>query len=148
MVEKIYEIKNQFLEKMMNDIEERGGIERVNVDEMYKLADIVKDLAEAEKECWEAEYYRSVTEAMGQQGSESGYNGMSGNQMGYNAQSGRSGSQNGSQSGYNRQGTNQYTSRRGYAQMRGYDLSGLRMAMQNADPQERERMKQELRNMM
>lgn len=161
MVEELYRIKNLFLEKMQNDIDERGGIERVNVDEMYKLADIVKDLAEAEKACWEAEYYRSVTEAMeGESGypNQSGYpqGGSRGNQGGSGyaqggsgypgGQGGRSGGQGGSQrSGW----ANQYgrgRSRRGYGM--GYPMEELKREMQQADPQERERMVQELREMM
>lgn len=161
MVEEIYEIKNQFLERMRNDIEERGGIERVNVDEMYKLADIVKDMAEAEKACWEAEYYRSISEAMegesGYQGSQSGYNGMSGAQMGYGGSSGRSGGQGGSQGGSrggsrggSGGGSRGYgrSSRRGYGSGYQEHVEGLKMAMQNADPQERERIMQELRGLM
>ena len=64
MVNKICDIKNKFVEHIDKVIGERG-IDRINVSEMGDLVDIVKDLAEAEKECWEAQYYRNiVTEAM------------------------------------------------------------------------------------
>lgn len=64
MVDKIYSLKNKFIERIEADISNRG-IDRVNVQEMGELVDIVKDLAEAEKDCWKAQYYRhAVTEAM------------------------------------------------------------------------------------
>lgn len=146
MVEEIYNMKNDFLGKMRQEVEERG-IDRVDVAEMYKLADIVKDMAEAEKDCWEAEYYRSVTEAMdGGSGYQMGYSGQNQGRTGTSGYRGQTGSQNGSQgrSGWQ----NQYGSgyRRGYG---GYQehMDALRMQMQNADPQERERIMQELRGM-
>lgn len=157
MVEEIYDIKNQFLEKMRNDIEERG-IDRVDVGEMYKLADIVKDMAEAEKSCWEAEYYRGVAEAMENQ---SGYPGGSGGSnygggMGYpqGGSSGRSGGSGGRSGGSGgRSGGSGYPSRggrrgsrRGYAM--GYPIEDLRMELQNADPQQREQMMNELRQLI
>ena len=63
MVNKIYELKNKFIQRIEKDISERG-IDRIDINEMDKLVDMVKDLAEAEKSCWEASYYRSVSEAM------------------------------------------------------------------------------------
>lgn len=93
MVEKIYEAKRQVLDYMERQLS-KGGTDRMNVTEMGMLADIVKDLAEAEKECWEASYYRTVTEAMETQGSgTSGYT-----RMGYSSpmESGRRGYGSGS----------------------------------------------------
>lgn len=153
MGEEIYEIKDEFLGKMRQEIDERG-IDRVDVGEMYKLADIVKDLAETAKSCWEAEYYRSVTEAMeggagypNQGGSQGGQGGSGYAQGGYGYPSSRSG-RSGSQGGSRRSGwANQYGSgRRGYAM--GYPIDELRREMQQADPQERERMMQELRELV
>lgn len=133
MVEKIKETKDQVLERMEQSIAERG-IERMDVAEMGKLADVVKDLAEAEKACWEAEYYRSVTEAMA-----SGYD-MGGEpmerRMGYRGQP--------------RDSQGQYT-RRGYRPMRyghGDLIQDIKDAMADADPQEREQMKRKLRKMV
>lgn len=40
------------------------GPESINTDEMGKVVDMIKDLAEAEKDCWKACYYKLVTEAM------------------------------------------------------------------------------------
>lgn len=146
MVEDIYNIKNEFIRAIEENINERG-IDRIDVSEMSKLVDIVKDLAEAEKSCWEAEYYRGVSEAM----ESSGYDDM----MGYSGNS--SGTMRGSEGnrgnmGYRQSGrgsANQYGGsggRRGYRM--GYDMEGMKMAMQNADPQERERMKREMQQLM
>lgn len=41
-----------------------SGPEHMNVVDLKETADAIKDLAEAEKECREAEYYKSVVKAM------------------------------------------------------------------------------------
>ena len=63
MVTEIYKLKNQFITLINQHIADRG-IDRIDVKEMGELVDMVKDLAEAEKECWEASYYRAITNAM------------------------------------------------------------------------------------
>ena len=133
MVEKIKTIKDTMLKRMEQAIDEKGP-ERVNVQEMGLLADIVKDLAEAEKECWEAEYYQSVTDAMDR----SGYmpEGVHDSQY---------------RSGYNpnRDSMGRYSRRRGYRY--GYDhdpIQGVREAMTGASPEDREKMQRELRQML
>lgn len=151
MVEEIYDLKNQLLESMAKEIDERG-IERLDKEKV----DMVKDLAEAEKSCWEAEYYRSVTEAMESSGYD-GQMGMRGNQMGYD---GMSGAQGGSRGGSNRggsqgssRGRSGYRDSRGRYARRGYGsgyhehIDALKMEMQNADQQEREQIMNELRGM-
>lgn len=148
MDEIIYDLKDQLLEQIEKDVSERG-IERLDKEKI----DMVKDLAEASAACWKAEYYRGVSQAM-EDGS--GYNEMG---YGYNGQGGggRGGSSGGSSggrsggSGYGyrasgRGSANQYGGRRGYGM--GYDLEGLKMAMQSADPQEKERMRRELQQIM
>ena len=141
MVETIYELKNMLLEEMKKEAQERG-IERLDKERV----DMVKDLAAAEKDCWEAEYYRSVSEAMegsGYNGSQMGYNGSSGAQSGSRGSQGSNGSQGGSQrSGW----ANQYgSSRRGYGMGYREHMDALKMEMQ--DPQKREQIMQELRGM-
>ena len=112
---------------------------------------MVKDLAEAEKSCWEAEYYRSVAEAMeggsgyGMNGNQTGYNGMSGAHGSNRVGNSRSSAQNGSQSGY-RDSMGRYA-RRGYGMGYQEHIDALRMELQNADPQERERILNEIRSM-
>ena len=150
MVEVIYDLKNQLLEEMERDVKERG-VERLDKEKV----DMVKDLAEAEKSCWEAEYYRAVAEAMeggsgygmqnGISGNQMGYNGMSGAQGGNRVGNGNRGGQNGSGSGY-RDSMGRFAARRGYGYQQHIDA--LRMEMQNADPQQREQMMQELRGVM
>lgn len=92
MVEKIYEIKNQLIQKIDKDIRERG-IDRIDVMQLGELVDMVKDLAAAEESCWEASYYRSVSEAM-ESGKKSGYGSM--NRSGYQQQPARQGYGSGS----------------------------------------------------
>ena len=144
MVDKIYEIKNKVIEKVEEVMRERGA-DRIDPE----MVDMIKDLAEAEKSCWEAEYYRSVSEAMessgympemsygyqGQGGSQGGSQMPSGNSMGYR-QSGR-----GSANQYGGSG-----GRRGY----GYDgdpMQMIREMMQSADQSEKDRIKRELQQL-
>lgn len=84
MVEKIKANKDRVLEYMEMRLSQYGG-NRMDVKEMGELADIVKDLAAAEESCWEAQYYRTVTEAMEKGEGSSGYGGSGGGggRMGY-----------------------------------------------------------------
>lgn len=142
MVEKIWEIKNKILQRVEKDT---MNMERIDVEEVGKLVDMVKDLAEAEEKCWKAQYYRKVTEAM-EQGQQAGYGGGTGSSAGY----GSGGSGGGGRQGY---GT---TARQGYSGgggggSQGYGSMGheefmepLRMALQQAGPDERERLRNEV----
>ena len=138
MVEVISENKNKVLE-YMSVVLDKYGKDKMAVDEVYKLADIIKDLAEAEKECWEAEYYRSVTEAM----ERSGY---TPNTWGYDA---TEGAVHAGRRGYNptRDSMGRY-SRRGYGMGYHEHMEDIRSQMQQASPDEREKMKRELRQML
>lgn len=131
MVEVIKSTKDMLLKRLEQVINEKGP-ERMNIQEAGMLSDQIKDLAEAEKACWEAEYYRSVTEAMESSGytpEGMGYQGVQG-RMGYNR---------------NRDSMGRYSrGRRGYHE----GLDGLRADMQAASPEEREKMKRELRQML
>ena len=130
MVEKIYEIKNAVLDRIQNDIRE-SGIERIDVTEIGKMVDMVKDLAEAEEKCWESEYYHKVSDSMGSPSKN------------YSSQS----------RGYN---MNNYDSRHMY-QMPGYQSGHMgsenmaetvKMAMQGMTPAEREHLREQLRVVM
>ena len=146
-MELIRETKNTLLERLDKAINEKGA-DRMNIQEVGMLTDAVKDLADAEKSCWEAEYYMTVTEAMndGSMGYEEG--------MGYS--DGRGGSQGGYQRGYRmgyrgqpRDSMGRYTSR-GYSRGRyGHDdvMQTVKDMMMSADPQEKEQIKQKLRQM-
>lgn len=170
MVEKIADLKDQMLMRMEGEISERG-IENADVNTLGKIADQIKDLAEAEKACWEAEYYRSVTEAMeegsmgyddgmgyargGQSGSQGGYGYERGGRRGYNRGRGyEQGGRRGYRRGYRgqpRDSQGQYTSRRGYRRMESYGhqdmMAEIRQMMETADPQEKEQLKMQLRQM-
>lgn len=141
MVGLIKETKNTVLERLDKAINEKGA-DRMNVQEVGMLADVVKDLAEAEKSCMEAEYYAAVTEAM-DEGS-MGYDGMGydkGQQGGRDYRMGYRGQPRDSQG--------QYASRRGYRRM-GYHgdiMQEVRQMMDGANPQEREQLKMQLRQM-
>lgn len=146
MVEVIRDLKDQLLEQMDKDVSERGA-ERLDPD----MVDMVKDLAEAEKACWESEYYRAVTEAMdggsgygygygSGYGSQGGNQGGSGYRRGYDGSRGRSGWANQYGRGY---------SRRGYESMgHGEPVEGIRNLMMAASPEEKERIKAEMRSML
>lgn len=101
MVEDIYALKNKILQHVEK---ETMDMQRMDVKEVGELVDMVKDLAEAEKSCWEASYYRKVTEAMegssGYSSSGSPANGGGGN-MGYGSSRSGYGSM---RSGYNSMG--------------------------------------------
>lgn len=153
MVELIKENKDAILERLDKAINEKGA-DRMNVQEVGMLADAVKDLAEAEKACWEAEYYMTVTEAM-EDGSMGYEDGMG--YMGGGSQGGRGGSQGGSRGygyrrgyrGQPRDSMGRYASR-GYSGGRyGHDdiMQSVKDMMMSADPQEKEQMKQKLRQM-
>lgn len=59
----IKELKEKLLECFKAEVSSKG-IECVDTEEAGKVVDMIKDLAEAEKECMEALYYQKVTEAM------------------------------------------------------------------------------------
>lgn len=147
MVGLIKQTKDTVLERLDKAINEKGA-DRMNVQEVGMLADVVKDLADAEKSCWEAEYYMAVTEAM-QDGS-MGYDGMG---YGGDARGGAQGGQDGYRRGYRmqpRDSMGRYTSRSGYRGMAyGHDdvMQEVRQMIETSDPQESARLKMQLRQM-
>lgn len=56
------EMKDRLISCLKSSMD--AGIENVDTHEAYEVADIIKDLAEAEKLCRESEYYKTVTKAM------------------------------------------------------------------------------------
>ena len=152
MVEKIKDLKDELLMQAEQDMHDNGSVDHMMIDD-------IKDLAEAENACWEAEYYRTVTEAM--EDGKSGYDGGMGYSrrggMGYERQGRgyRRGYERESRRGYRgqpRDSMGRYTSRRGYRRMDGYGhtdmMAEVRQMMETADPQEREQLKMQLRQMM
>ena len=146
MVDEICRIKDDVLMHMSDKVDERN-LERLDLSE---LADIVKDLAEAEEKCWKAEYYRSVSEAM--DGGQSGYNStMTPGGAGGNVTAGTSGYDDG-RSGWANQygsGRNRYSRRRGYSNHdHSQAMDSIRNAMRNAEPEERKRLESELQSLL
>ena len=140
MTDRMEEIKRKVIERLERAVTE-GGPDRMDVEEVGALADIVKDLSESAKECNEAEYYKSVTDAMAY-----GYTpeDMPMRTIGYTDTSRQPQRQPGYRDGmgrYRQQGNGYYG---GY----GYDMQGLRDAMGSATPEERERMQREMRAML
>lgn len=124
MVDRIWALKNELIGQAEKDMRDKGAA-RMDGD----LVDMIHDLAKAEEACWEAEYYRSVVEAME-------------NRQGYMPEM----RQDSMRQGY--QSASQYGGkRRGYGMRMGYSdpIESLKAAMESATPEERERMKQEVR---
>ena len=121
MVNKIYELKNKFIQRIENDVAS-SGIDRVNIANIGALVDIVKDLAEAEKCCMEAEYYKTVVESM----NKSGYSGGTGSSTNYM-----------SRSGYG-------STRMGHQEL----MQPIQHALMTANPEERQNILDELKSMM
>lgn len=151
MVERIKDLKDELLMQAEQDMHENGSVDHMMIDD-------IKDLAEAEKSCWEAEYYRTVTEAMedGKAGYDDGMGYTRRGGMGYDRQGRgyRRGYERESRRGYrgqSRDSMGRYTSRRGYRRMDGYGhtdmMAEVRQMMETADPQEREQLKMQLRQM-
>jgi len=130
MVNKIYELKNEILSTVEDVVHERG-VERMDVDRVGKMIDMVHHLAEAESNCWQAEYYRTVTEAMN---SKRGYTpGMSeGIRRNYG---GGTGSSAGYYMGYNPDSFSDA-------------INPVRDMMHDAQPDERKRMRNEVMSMI
>lgn len=152
MVEKLKDLKDELLMQAEQDMHENGSVDHMMIDD-------IKDLAEAEKSCWEAEYYRTVTEAMedGKAGYDDGMGYTRRGGMGYDRQGRgyRRGYERESRRGYrgqSRDSMGRYNSRRGYRRMDGYGhtdmMAEVRQMMETADPQEREQLKMQLRQMM
>ena len=146
MIDKIMDVKVDVMDRLEKLIDERG-LERMDAKELF---DAIKDLSEAE-------YYCSVVEAMDDYGympeDGMGYDGQGGNRGGGSRGGGNRGGQSGYRSGYrgqSRDSTGRYT-RRGYRGGRyGHDdmMMEVRQMMEQADPQEREQLKEQLRQMV
>ena len=135
MVNKIYELKNQMIQRIEGDIQQRG-IDRIDVNQMGELVDMVKDLAQAEASCMQAEYYKTVVEAM-KTGS-SGYGSGTGSSAGYGSMRSGYGGMDG-RYGY-------ATTRQAQSGAMGHQevMEPLRMAIQTAGPDEREHLRNEV----
>ena len=145
MIDKLYDLKSDVVERLMKVIDERG-LERMSADELF---DAMKDLSEAE-------YYCSVTDAMENYGympddmMGMGYN----DGMGYDGQ-GRGGNRgnrggSGNRSGY-RDSMGRYSTRanrrRGYRMGHMDAIENIREELQSATSEERDQLKREVLQM-
>lgn len=62
MIKSLEKIECKLIEAV--EMEFAKGVENVDVDEAGKVIDMIYDLAKAKKNCFEAEYYKTVNEAM------------------------------------------------------------------------------------
>lgn len=141
MLDKLSDLKADMLQRLEKLVDERG-LERLDVKE---LADAIKDMSEAE-------YYCSVVEAMDSYGympDDAMYGGM-----GYDGQGNRGGNrQGGTRGGYGyRDSMGRYSTRanrrRGYRMGHMDAIENIREELQSATQEEREQLKQELRQML
>lgn len=141
MLDKIYDIKADVMERLEKLVSDRG-LERMDAKE---LVDAIKDLSEAE-------YYCSVVDAM-----EDSYGYMPDDMprgyddgMSYDSRGGRQGGSR-DRSDY-RDSMGRYSTRanrrRGYRMGHTDMIDGLREELQGASAEERERLKSELRQML
>lgn len=121
MVEKIKELKDKWLELAEKDLMSRGA-ENANIKFHGEVADIIKDLAEAE-------YYCTVTEAMDGSDTRSGYG------MSYNA---------GGMGGGGRRGYGGSPANGGNLMGHSDPVSAIRDMMMTADPETKMRIRNEL----
>lgn len=77
MTHKLYEIKEELIDNLTAQIKEKG-LDRMSTTETGQVIDMIKDLAQAEKYCWEACYYKSVVEAMDEGSDYMGYGSATG----------------------------------------------------------------------
>lgn len=153
MIDKICKMRDKLCEYAHQQMQQ--GLDRVDTSEMGAVIDMIKDLAEAEKACMEADYYDSVVEAMD-----------GGDRYGYDPQGGRSSvgrpgggrrheaMDDGDRMGYKNQYGNwpaNPANRRRRMRRRGYSeesVENLRQMMEEADPERRKQLKKDLEELV
>ena len=141
-MQEIHEIKMAVIDRMKRNVTENGA-GRMDLEEMDVLADVLKDLAEAD-------YYCGVADAMEASGYTPTWPVYDGAPYGYDGGAGYGGGRSGYRDSMGRYATR--GGRRGYGGgSMGYDMDamqGLRDAMGTASPEDREKMQRELRQML
>ena len=151
---RITRMKDRLIEEAQSRMENLDG---GSIEQMGQIIDMIKDLAETEKACMEADYYDSVVEAMDGE-----------DRYGYDPQGGRSGvgrssggrryesmdDGEGGRMGYKNQYGNwpaNPANRRRRMRRRGYSeesVENLRQMMEEADPERKRQLKQDLEELM
>lgn len=149
---RITRMKDRLIEEAQSRMENLDG---GSIEQMGRIIDMIKDLAETEKACMEADYYDSVVEAMDgddrygydPQGSRSSV-GRPGGGRRYEAMD------DGDRMGYKNQYGNwpaNPANRRRRMRRRGYSeesVENLRQLMEEADPERKRQLKQDLEELM
>lgn len=148
---RIIKMKDRLIEEAQSRMDNLDG---GSIEQMGQIIDMIKDLAETEKACMEADYYDSVVEAMDGD-----------DRYGYDPQGGRSsvgrpsGGRRYEATDDDRMGyKNQYgnwpanpSNRRRRMRRRGYSeesVENLRQMMEEADPERKRQLKQDLEELM
>lgn len=160
MVHRICKMKDKLCDYAYQQMER--GLDQVDTREMGMVVDMIKDLAEAEKSCLEADYYESVVDAMEEGGDRYGYDGGGssdrGGRSGWTPGTHRSRTMEDDGEGGRMGYKNQYgnwpanpANRRRRMRRRGYteeSVENLRSMMEEADPARREQLKHDLEELM
>lgn len=150
MIDKICKMKDKLCEYAHQQMQQ--GLDRVDTHEMGAVIDMIKDLAEAERSCVEADYYESVVEAMEDSGGRYGYDegGSPGGRSDYRMESSDG---EGGRMGYRNQYGNWPANPKNRRRMRrrGYteeSVENIRSMMGEADPARREQLKHDLEELL
>ena len=159
MIDKICKMKDKLCEYAHQQMQQ--GLDNVDTREMGMVVDMIKDLAEAEKSCLEADYYESVVEAMDSGSDRYGYDGGgssgggsregSGGRSGYRMESPDG---EGGRMGYKNQYGNwpaNPANRRRRMRRSGYSeesIENIRQMMEDADPERKRQLKRDLEELM
>lgn len=132
MTEDIKMLKAKVMQFMDQEVGKYGN-GRMDVKQVGELADVIKDLAEAEYYCTKAEYYYAVTEAM---------NGSNQDTMGYSSMG---------RMGYGQGSSGMSGGRQGYGSgMMGHTdpISTIRDMLSTANPEMRAQIRNDLSNLI
>lgn len=158
MVHKICKMKDKLCDYASQQMER--GLDNVDTREMGMVVDMIKDLAEAEKACLEAEYYDTVIDAMDGESDRYGYpghggsgDGRSGNRSGYRDPYMMEEDGEGGRMGYKNQYGNWPANPKNRRRMRrsGYSeesIENVRQMMEDADPERKRQLKRDLEELM
>lgn len=140
---RVSKMRDQLIELASQQLAQ--GADKVDAREMGMVVDMIKDLCCAEKDAAEADYYESVVDAMDEPYGRRGYEPSKMPRAGYDSD-GRMGYANQYGSNWPANPKNRRRMRR-----RGYSdesIENLRAMMEDADPDRRKQLKQDLEDLM
>lgn len=155
---RIKKMKEKLIEEAQSRMQNMDG---GSIEQMGQIVDMIKDLSEAEKACLEAEYYDTVIDAMDSGSDRYGYTGQggsgdgrSGNRSGYRDPYMMEEDGEGGRMGYRNQYGNfpaNPKNRRRRMRRSGYSeesIENLRQMMEDADPERKRQLKNDLEELM